>query len=144
MCYCQSSHTNVFMAMAPVLYVHFLIFRLNLSSHLHSFVFVLLGKNIQTVVLGLASGEAVVAFHCGRKKLCDTIRFMTNPYMAAPWLKRFCRWLPIAAARVRSRVWSSGICGGQSGTGAGFLRVLRFPLPIFIPPIAPHTPSPII
>jgi hypothetical protein len=25
------------------------------------------------------------------------------------------RWLLTAAARVRSRVWSSGICGGQSG-----------------------------
>jgi hypothetical protein len=31
-----------------------------------------------------------------------------------------------------------GFCGGQSGAGAGFLRVLRFPLPIFIPPIAPE------
>jgi hypothetical protein len=49
------------------------------------------------------------------------------------------RWLPTAAARVRARVWSSGICGGQSGAGAGFLRVLRFPLPIFIPP--PNSPS---
>jgi hypothetical protein len=29
-------------------------------------------------------------------------------------------WLPTAAARVRSRVWSSGICGGQSGAEAGF------------------------
>jgi hypothetical protein len=47
------------------------------------------------------------------------------------------RWLPTAAARIRARVWSSGICGGQSGPGAGFLRVLRFPLPIFIPPITP-------
>jgi hypothetical protein len=54
------------------------------------------------------------------------------------------RWLPTAAARVRSRVWSSGICGGQNGAGAGFLRVLRFPLPIFIPPIAPQSPSSII
>jgi hypothetical protein len=54
------------------------------------------------------------------------------------------RWLPTAEARVRSRVWSSGICGGQSGPGAGFLRVLRFPLPIFIPPIAQQSPSPII
>jgi hypothetical protein len=54
------------------------------------------------------------------------------------------RWLPIAAARVRSRVWWSGICGGQSGAGAGFLRVLRFPLPVFIPTIAPQSPSPII
>jgi hypothetical protein len=54
------------------------------------------------------------------------------------------RLLPTKAARVRSRVWSSGICGGQSGAGAGFLRVLRFPLPIFIPPIAPQSPSLII
>jgi hypothetical protein len=49
------------------------------------------------------------------------------------------RWLPTAAARVRSRVWSSGICGGQSGAGAGFLRVLWFPLPIFIPPNSPSS-----
>jgi hypothetical protein len=54
------------------------------------------------------------------------------------------RWLPTAAARVRALVWSSGICGGQSGGGAGFLRVLRFPLPIFIPSIAPQSPSSII
>jgi hypothetical protein len=45
------------------------------------------------------------------------------------------RWLPTAAARVRLRA-ACGVCGGQSGTGAGFLRVLRFPLPI-IPPISP-------
>jgi hypothetical protein len=51
------------------------------------------------------------------------------------------RWLPTAAARVRARVWSCEICSRQSGTGAGFLRVLRFPLPIFIPPIAPQSPS---
>jgi hypothetical protein len=51
------------------------------------------------------------------------------------------RWLPTAAARVQSRVWSSGICGGQSGVGAGFLRVLRFPLP-FIPQNSPSSQSP--
>jgi hypothetical protein len=54
------------------------------------------------------------------------------------------RWLPTAAAWVRCRVWSSGICGGQSGGGTGFLRILRFALPIFIPPIAPQSSSPII
>jgi hypothetical protein len=48
------------------------------------------------------------------------------------------------AAKVRAQVWSCGICGGQSGAGAGFLRVLRFPLLIFIPPIAPQSPSSII
>jgi hypothetical protein len=48
------------------------------------------------------------------------------------------RWFPTATARVRSQVRS---CGGQSGTGAGFLRVLRFPLPIYFPPTAPHSSS---
>jgi hypothetical protein len=27
----------------------------------------------------------------------------------------FSRWLPTAAARVQSRIWSSGICGGHRG-----------------------------
>jgi hypothetical protein len=44
----------------------------------------------------------------------------------------------------RARVWSCGICGGQSGAGAGFFRVLRFPMPIFIPPTAPQSSSSII
>jgi hypothetical protein len=48
-------------------------------------------------------------------------------------------WFP-----VHLHVWSCVICGGQSGAGAGFLRVLRFTLPIFIPPIAPQSPSSII
>jgi hypothetical protein len=51
------------------------------------------------------------------------------------------RWLPTAATRVCSRVWSSTICGGQSAAGPGFLRVLRVPLP-FIPPNSPSSQSP--
>jgi hypothetical protein len=39
------------------------------------------------------------------------------------------RWLPTAAARVRVRA-TCVVCGGQSGTRAGFLRVLRLLLPI--------------
>jgi hypothetical protein len=47
------------------------------------------------------------------------------------------RWIPIAAARVRARVCSYGICSEQNGAKASFLRGFRFPLPILIPPIAP-------
>jgi hypothetical protein len=47
------------------------------------------------------------------------------------------RWLPTAAAQVRVRA-AYGVCGGQSATGAGFLRVLRFPL-LIIPPISPSS-----
>jgi hypothetical protein len=54
------------------------------------------------------------------------------------------RRLPTAATRVRARVWSCGICVRQSDAGAGFLRVLGFPLPIFIPPITPQSPSSVI
>jgi hypothetical protein len=53
-------------------------------------------------------------------------------------------WLPPGWPRVRDRVWSCGICGGQSGAGAGFLRVLRFPLLIFVPSIAPQSSSAVI
>jgi hypothetical protein len=48
------------------------------------------------------------------------------------------RWLPTAAVRGSSPglvMWDFVV--DKSGAGAGFLRVLRFPLPIFIPPIPP-------
>jgi hypothetical protein len=51
-----------------------------------------------------------------------------------------CR-LPTTVARLRSQVRSCGICGEQSGAGAGFLLALRFPLPILNPPTASHTSS---
>jgi hypothetical protein len=50
-----------------------------------------------------------------------------------------CRRLSTAAARVRVQVRSCGICGGQSGIGARFLRILQFSRPILIPPPAPHS-----
>jgi hypothetical protein len=49
--------------------------------------------------------------------------------------------LPTAATQIQSQVRSCGICGEQNGTGADFLRVLRLPLSILIPPTAPYSLS---
>jgi hypothetical protein len=49
------------------------------------------------------------------------------------------RRLPPAATRIRSPLKSRGICGAQSGTGAGFLRIIWFPLPFLIPPNPPYS-----
>jgi hypothetical protein len=46
-----------------------------------------------------------------------------------------------AVARVRAQIKLFGLCGGQSGSGAGLLRVLRFPLSILIQRTAPHSSS---
>jgi hypothetical protein len=51
------------------------------------------------------------------------------------------RRLPTAAARVRALFRLCGISGGRSGTGAAFLRVLRFPLSILILPTAQNSSS---
>jgi hypothetical protein len=41
-------------------------------------------------------------------------------------------------AMVRSQVMSWRICGGQSDSGAGYLRVLWFFLPVLILPMAQY------
>jgi hypothetical protein len=64
---------------------------------------------------------------------------MVNKLLHHPFICLDSRRLPTAAARVRAWVKTYGICGGQSSTGVGFLRVLRFPLPILIPPVDPHS-----
>jgi hypothetical protein len=44
--------------------------------------------------------------------------------------------LSTAVVPVRAQVRSCGICGEQSGIGAGFVRIIRFPLPILIPTVS--------
>jgi hypothetical protein len=51
------------------------------------------------------------------------------------------RRLPTAAALVRFYVGPCGICFRQRVSESGFLRLLIFPLPIFIPPTARYSLS---
>jgi hypothetical protein len=51
------------------------------------------------------------------------------------------RRLPTATPRVRAQIKTCWICSRQSCTMAGSLPILRLPLPILIPPTAPHSPS---
>jgi hypothetical protein len=69
------------------------------------------------------------------------ILFLESSFHGRDIAQAVSRRLPTAAARVRAQFRSCGICSGQSGTGAGFLRVFLFPLPILILPTAPHSSS---
>jgi hypothetical protein len=51
------------------------------------------------------------------------------------------RRLPTAAARVQTRVGMWDFVMDKSSAGAGFLRELRFPLPIYIPSCSPQSSS---
>jgi hypothetical protein len=67
--------------------------------------------------------------------------YVVYPSHSSSFSRTNVNYLCSAAAPVRAQVRSCQICGGQSGTGVGLLRVLRFSLPILIPPTAPHSSS---
>jgi hypothetical protein len=73
------------------------------------------------------------ACNCGNQSGRDDPREL-NPCHAARYsrgiVQVISRRLPTAASRVRSQVKSCGICGGQSGIGAGFL--CQFPVLILL------------
>jgi hypothetical protein len=72
--------------------------------------------------------HVVPRFHCVSRT--GSASAITGP------IQRYgsCRRLPTEAVRVRHQVRSRAIYDEQSGNGAGFLRVLRFPLKALIPP----------
>jgi hypothetical protein len=63
--------------------------------------------------------------------------------LAVPELRRLVAGFPPWWPRFEPGSGHVG-CGGLSVTGVGFIRVLRFPVPIFIPQTAPQSPSSII
>jgi hypothetical protein len=74
---------------------------------------------------------------CGTHFMKDGFVKITTGLIGCTVAQAVSRWLFTAAARVRIRA-ECGVCGGQSGTGADFLRVLPVSLPI-IPPISPSS-----
>jgi hypothetical protein len=70
---------------------------------------------------------------------CNYLLLGDTSWRELPITQLVSRQLPTVVAQLRSWVRSSGICGGQSGTGANFLQVLQFPLPILILPTASYS-----
>jgi hypothetical protein len=62
-------------------------------------------------------------------KYCSIVETRTNSHLGRAIAQALSRWLPTAAVRDSRPGRHVGFCGGQSGAGAGFLRVLRLPLP---------------
>jgi hypothetical protein len=114
----------------------FLLNHLRLPTQETPSVLTITNSLFQTVLLITPRHEphskhsSITFFHCYRG-------VFTSPLCRAI-AQAVSHLLSTAAARVRDQGRSCGICGGQSGTGEGLLRVLRFPLPIFIPPTAPR------
>jgi hypothetical protein len=76
--------------------------------------------------------ETIDAEHIGKE---------VTPLIGRAVAQQVSRRFPTAAVRVLAQIRSCGICGEQSGTGVGFLRVSSVPLPMLIPPTAPHSSS---
>jgi hypothetical protein len=97
-------------------------------------------RNLNTKMIFLTTSDLqIINSHmkCSLKYRGPNTNYINSLIKGRAVAQAVSSWLPIAAARVRVRA-ACGICCGQTGIGAGFLRVLRFLLPI-IPPISPSS-----
>jgi hypothetical protein len=72
------------------------------------------------------TSKAIIKSHANASKLLLIRKLMKNDAVSRAMTQVVSRRSPNA----KPGVGPSGICGGQSGTGTHFLRVLRFPLSI--------------
>jgi hypothetical protein len=86
--------------------------------------------------IGLQIFSAATLCYFSSSERAD-VSWYCNPSTSASRLhsNRF----PTVAVRGPSHIWSCGISVERSGTRAGFLRVLHFPLPILIPSTASYS-----
>jgi hypothetical protein len=63
--------------------------------------------------------------NCQIKIIC--CQFSLSSGIGSAIAEAVSRWLPTAAARVQSRLWSSGICGGKVASGQVFSEYFGFP-----------------
>jgi hypothetical protein len=101
-----------------------------------------------------ASQEVLGSMELVSQSLCWQVLFNSSDYCQrqntgtvkgdyAPWkrlwvvpqLRRLVAVFPQRSVMLDPKVRSCGICSGQSGTRPEFLQILRFTLPILIPPI---------
>jgi hypothetical protein len=102
------------------------LFNISLSFEIHSAV----KTNVQKYRNYSLTIRLYIVLHGGKVVRCFIGRVKAQAVS---------RQLPIAAAWVRTQVKSCGMCGGQRSTEVSFLSVLRLPLPILVPPTAPHS-----
>jgi hypothetical protein len=76
--------------------------------------------------------------------LTHSVNKFTCMEKAAPWLKRLVAGFPQRRPGFEPGSDHVGFVVDKVALGQVFLQVLRFPLSIFIPPIAPQSPSSII
>jgi hypothetical protein len=95
-----------------------------------------IGDNAKTrIILHL---QGLEPRNVGRPARSQSLYRLRYPGSICKWIyghdivQAVSRRLPTAAARVRSQVMSCGMYGGESGTWAGFRRVLRLSLPVLI------------
>jgi hypothetical protein len=109
--------------------------------HLLTFSILLLYLSFSLATLFLQRSLSAIVIHTAdrRYKVALWGQFLYPTCRLTLHVNIACAVAETVSPQVRARFQSCGICGGESGTGTGLLRLLRFPCHSFIPPISPQS-----